>query len=71
MKRYFLFQHHVGDFEVTEAVFLNFISFIDSKSSKCHYHLVTMFDDPGPDITYYYVWSRSSDFTYLGYVKES
>lgn len=71
MKKYFLFHQRLGDFEVPESVFLQFLSFIDCKSDKRHFKLVTMIDVKEPDIIYYYVWTKSSDFTYLGYVSNS
>lgn len=69
-KKFFLFQQRVGDFEVSEEVFNNLLSFIDLKYRKRHWQVVTMISDDEPLITYFYLWSKSSDFTYLGYTTE-
>ena len=69
MKRFFLYHQRFGDFEVTEEVFNNLLSFIDCKKDKTHQQIVTMIDDREPNIIFYYVWSKSCDFTYFGYVE--
>ena len=70
MKRYYLFQQRVGDFEVNERTFNSLLAFIDEKRKHNHHQLVVMTDDDEKDVSFYYVWSKSSDFTYIGYTEE-
>lgn len=70
MKRYYLFQQRVGDFEVDERTFNSLLAFIDEKRKHNHHQLTVMVDDDEKDVAYYYVWSKSSDFTYIGFTKE-
>lgn len=73
MNKYFLHHIRFGDFEVTKEHFeclVNLASTVDSKGFS-RYKVVKMVDDRDPDIIYYYIWCRNSDFFYLGYVERS
>ena len=70
MKIYYLFQQRVGDFEVDECTFYSLLAFIDEKRKHNHHQLVVMTDDEETDVSYYYVWSKSSDFSYIGFTEE-
>lgn len=71
MEKYFFHHLRVGDFEVPKDLFNSFVELSthpDSKGNR-RFILHTAFSDEEPNIIYYYLWSRNSDFYYFGYVE--
>lgn len=71
--KYYLHGLCFGDFEVTEEHFNRLVSFVSSKVDNGfpRYKIVQLVDDREPNVTYFYIWCRNSDFFYLGYVERS